>query len=236
MSIDTRLRHGLGAEADRLHEVDVVDAWTGVVRRAERDTARRRARVAALAVAAAVVVAITVAVLTRGTDGVQPAPAVPTPSPTETSPTTDATEASPVEGKWLTGAVPVRRVIRHLGDEGFGEEAMTVVNGLRPDLEDIRPGQSISFRLILQDGQLVGGVSVDGNTASDVDFQSYEIRGERIAFIQQGTGCEARFAWTVTDDRLRLRLLSDPCADYQGTPDAAYLTALYTALPFSRFS
>ena len=132
----------------------------------------------------------------------------------------------------MAGPVPVQRVFDHLVDEGYGEYAQTVAQGLRPDLGKIRPDQSVSFQLILQGGQLVGGVSIDGDRSTDVDVQDYDVRGDRIAFIQQGTACEALFAWTVRDQRLRLRLLDDPCADYEGTPDAAYLTALYTTIPF----
>ena len=52
MSIDTRLRAGLRAEVEQTGPVDVVDSWAEVMRRADRDSTRRRTRVAALAVAA----------------------------------------------------------------------------------------------------------------------------------------------------------------------------------------
>ena len=233
MSIDTRLSDGLRAEVElveRTDPVDVVDTWAEVLDRSRRETRRRQARVAALAVAAVAAVAVVVAVATRPSDDVEPAP--PSPSPTATQ-TTDAVPAgSPVEDKWVTDAAPVQRVYDHLVEEGYDEYAQTVMEGLRPDLGRIRADQTVAFQLILQEGQLVGGVSIDDDRSTDVDVQDYDVRGDRIAFIQQGTGCEALFTWAVRDDRLRLRLLDDPCGPYQGTPDGAYLTALYTTLPF----
>ena len=233
MSIDTRLTDGLRAEVElveRTEPVDVVDTWAEVLRRSERDTRRRRTRVAVAAAAAVAVAGALLALTTRPSDDVEPAPPIPTPTATQTI---DAVPAgSPVEDKWVTADVPVQRVYDHLVDEGYEEYAQAVMEGLRPDLGPIRADQTVSFRLILQDGQLVGSVSIDGDTGANVDFQSYDLRGDRIAFIQQGTGCEALLTWTVRDERLRLRLLDDPCGRYQGTPDEVYLTALYTTEPF----
>lgn len=131
----------------------------------------------------------------------------------------------------MAGPEPVQRVLDHLADEGYGDVATTLIEGLQLD---VRPDQDLSYRLILQDEQLVMGISVDGGATDNVDYESFDVRGRRMAFIQQGTECEAILRWTVTGDRLRLSLVEDPCPDVEGTPDAAYLIALYSALPFAR--
>ena len=226
MSIDTRLRSGLQSEAElaaRTEPVDLVDPWTEVLRRAERDTHRRRLRVAVAATAAVAAAAVLAVALSRSPGARAPKEPEPAPVPS----------AQAVEGKWVAGPVPVQRVIDHLAEQGYGEIADQVLEGLRPDEPAIGPDQTIAFRLILLDGQLVGSVSIDGDPATNVDFQAFEVRGDQVAFIQQDTTCESVFAWTVIGDRLGLRLLDDPCGDaVGGVPDAAYQTALYTTIPF----
>jgi hypothetical protein len=231
MSIDTRLRAGLRAEVEQTGPVDVVDSWAEVMRRADRDSTRRRTRVAALAVAAVAAVAVVVAVVARPSDEVRPAPPVPTPSPSSSSPTGEPSAPSPVEGKWVAGPAPVQRILKHLANEGYGDVSAKV---LRSFGTDPRPNQTFTLEMVIQGGQLVTGFGLESGPVNNVDFQSYEVRGGRIAFTPQGTVCESIFTWSVRRDLLRLHLLRDHCPDFEGAPDAAYSTALYTTLRFAR--
>ena len=228
MSIDTRLRAGLRAEVEQTGPVDVVDSWAEVMRRADRDSTRRRTRIAALAVAAVAAVAVVVALVARPSDEIRPAPPVPTPSPSSTK---ESSAPSPVEGKWVAGPAPVQRILDHLADEGYGDVSAKVLSSFATDA---RPNQTFTLEMVIQGGQLVTGFGLERGAVDNVDFQSYQVRGGRITFTTQGPFCESIFTWSVRRDLLRLNLLRDHCPDFEGAPDAAYSTALYTTLRFAR--
>ena len=75
-------------------------------------------------------------------------------------------------------------------------------------------------------------VSYDGEPLGVVDRQGVQVNGRQVRFL--ASECASTYRWTANNDRLTLDLVKDTCPDYQGTPDAAYMTALYTAAPFAR--
>jgi hypothetical protein len=232
MSIDTRLRRGLPAEVDLMTEVETVDSWAAVLDRAaaaRRRTNRVRLVSAALATAAAVALVVTLVVRPGGEHSQQPVgppDGTPSPSPTETS-GTDRTAL--VEGKWAAGPTPAQAVVDHLDEVGLGRWATAVLEGVRPD-------QDLTYQLVIQGGQLVMSKGADDAPPQVADVQAYRVSGDRIVLYQQGVGCRTALRWTVTGDRLRMTALHDECPDVDGTPELAYVHALYVALTFTRAS
>src|SRR5262245_23052650 len=227
MSVDTRLRTGLRGEADQAPEVDLVDSWTQVLDRHDRDVTRRRTWAATAVLAAAAAVALVVILLVRPSDHghLQPAPS---PS-TSATPTSRASEdAGPaLEGKWAAGPVKAQQIVDHLEAVGLGRWATAVLEGTRPD-------QDVRYSLILRDGRLVVAKAVDDGASEIVDVQSYEVQNDRVAFQPEGSACRTVLACRVSGDTLRLSLRDDTCRDYRGTPNEAYMHASYVAVPFTR--
>lgn len=227
MSIDTRLRGGLHAEAELMPEVETVDSWGAVLERSRRARAARGRLVLGVVAAAAAIALVVLLVVRPGADrGPQPAPR---PSPTSTSSTPSETPSPmPFEGTWVAEGTG-QDVVEQLQREGLEGFAATV---LRPGNAD----SALRYVLKLSGGVVTMLVGFDGEPPDVHDMQSYSVLGGRLAFDPQPSECQAQFAWDVTGDRLTMRLVADDCPDAFGAPDEAFMNALYATFPFTRSS
>jgi len=134
-----------------------------------------------------------------------------------------------VDGTWHAGPFPLARVSKALDAAGLGESFSTV---------DVFPTQKLHadvvYDLKIQDETLLMTVAIDGHPLGVIDRQSVEVHGQQVDFTTTTIGCPSTFRWTTTADHLTLRLMKDTCPDVEGTPDAAYATALYASVPFER--
>lgn len=220
MSIDSRLRDGLRAEASHL---ETHPDWADVLARTSRADARSRSyRVAGAAVAAFVMAVVVITVRTADRD-IAPAPP-PSPSP---SPSVPVPKPLPVEGSWTTGELPVSRVAAQLESVGLGRWSARVYDG------DLVP-ETYAVGLRISGGEVSAVEWWDGTSRGQVDHQTYEVSGRSITFTVEDGSCASVLRWRVVEDRLTLRIVSDDCPDYLGVPDEAYIQKLYAAAPFRR--
>jgi hypothetical protein len=145
------------------------------------------------------------------------------PTPHSASPRT-----SPAfEGAWHAGPAPYAAVVAALEHAGLARWADAVLQGNHPTSQ-------VTYDLKLKGGSVVLASAVDDNPASVQDHEAYTASGQTITFEPIGSGCGTTFTWAVTGDQLTFELAQDTCPAYQGTPDEAYMRALYTAVPFQR--
>ena len=158
-----------------------------------------------------------------------PAPA--TTSPVDrtpsASPAAEEEPVTPVDGTWRAGPFPLSRVRDGLRAAGLASYF---------DQMDLVPGQDLEAEVVydlkIQGDGLLMAVTYDGQALGVVDRQGVSVEGRQVRFVL--AECASTFRWTANDDRLTLDLVKDTCPDYLGTPDAAYMTALYTVAPFGR--
>lgn len=219
MSIDSRLREGLRAEADAA--VANLD-WSDVLVRTGKAEARARTyRLVGLAAAAAVAVALIVSGTLGRDDDIEPAP--PPPSPSASTP-----EPLAVEGSWTTGELPVTRIVRQLKSEGLGRWSDRVFDGESPPA-------TYAVDLRLSGGEVSTIEWRDGTTRGQVDHQTFIVTGRTITFTVEDGSCASVLRWQVTANLLSLRVVSNDCpAAFAGVPDEAYIQKLYAAAPFRR--
>jgi hypothetical protein len=229
MSIDQRLRTGLRA-ADRADPVDparLVDGWAEVVARADAQRSRDRVRRGVVGVAAAaLVVAGAVTWWPHGTNSPEPLP----PAPNPTSPTSSASASgapSPIEGTWSSGPVSAGQVVDHLESVGLGQWADAA-------LDDVPRNATVVYQLKLQGGRITMARTVDDAVPETQDVEGYEVSGDQVVFTPEASTCSTTLDWRVAGDQLLLRPVSDTCPPYRGTPDLAFMEALYGALAFTR--
>ena len=150
--------------------------------------------------------------------------ATPTPSP---SPVVEQDTGTPVDGTWQAGPFPLSRVRDALQESGFATYFARM---------DIVPGKDLAadvvYDLKIQGGGLLMAITYDGKPLGVVDRQGVQVVGHQVRFVL--ADCASTYRWTANDERLTLELVKDTCPDYKGTPDAAYMTALYAAVPFAR--
>ena len=149
-----------------------------------------------------------------------------TPAETETNTAADA--GTPIDGSWRV-AQSVADAFRAMEEAGLGRWADTIdiFQGADPDA-------LYEMDVKLQDGQVLTTATLDGTPLGVIDRQVVEVEGERVRFAVDGSTCAATLRWTLHEASLRLKLMKDTCPDYNGTPDAAYMTVIYTAAPFER--
>jgi outer membrane protein TolC len=154
------------------------------------------------------------------------APASDAPAP---APATSAAVASAPElnGTWHAGPAPYADVVAALHDAGLDNAANTVLQGNKPS-------SRVAYDLKIQGGFVLLTSTVDAQPQGVQDREAYTSSGQTITLKPIGSSCSSTFTWAVDSDRLTLDLSEDTCPDYEGTPDAAMMTALYTALPFQR--
>jgi hypothetical protein len=221
MSIDQRLRSGLHAgDSDPVDPTRLVEGWADVVTRAETQRSHDHVRWGMASVAAAVLV-VAAAVTWWPRIATSPEPLPPVPSPTS------SVEPLPLEGTWSAGPIPAQAVVDHLESVGLGQWADGALAGAPRDA-------AIEYQLKLQGGRLTMARAVD-DAASDIqDVEGYEVSGDRVTFTPQTSTCSTTFDWQVRGGRLRLHPVSDSCPPYRGTPDIAFMEALYGAVAFTR--
>lgn len=157
----------------------------------------------------------------------QPADTVSTTPSSTPSPTPAVDAGSPLDGTWHAGPFPLSRVSRAL--ETAGMEMWFATVDVFPTKD---PDAQVVYDLKIQGGGLLMAVTVDDAPLGVIDRQAVEVEDRQVRFI--ATDCPATFRWTATGDRLTLELMKDTCPDVDGTPDAAYQTALYASVPFER--
>jgi hypothetical protein len=108
---------------------------------------------------------------------------------------------------------------------GMGQwfAAMDIFPAMDPDAE-------FSLELKIHDGVSLLGGTYDGKPVGVIDRQSIELQGQRVRFFLQACGADVE--WTRQGSTLTLTVVDDNCPDHLGTPDVAYMTALYASVPF----
>jgi hypothetical protein len=219
MSVDQRIREGLGTIQTELMPVDTDAALARTMRRAGRSRARRRAA-GGLAAAAAVAAAATLAAVRFD---VVPDSA---PPPTSQPPDGDAVPAKPTEldGTWRSEPLSFRDMADNLREQGLGEWV--------PEFrQQTGRFQDLRARLVVEDEVVY--YRLRGHAE---DNWQIRIDGDRVFFL----GSEG--AWINTYDlersddgaTLSLRLRTGADATWQGIPIAVYQTAFYTTSAFHR--
>jgi hypothetical protein len=137
-----------------------------------------------------------------------------------------AAEPAPA-GTWRAGPAPYAAVVTVLRDAGLGQWADVVLNGSEPTSQ-------VTYDLKIQGGMVLLSSAVDDRPMDVQDREAYTVEGQTLTLKPLSASCASTFTWTVSGDQLAMRLSEDTCPDYQGTPDEAYMRALYTALPFRR--
>jgi hypothetical protein len=222
MSIDERLRVGLRAQEDApTDQASFLAGWADVEARVAAARTRDRARWAVGIAAAVVLLAAAAVSWWPRSDADVVRPIAPTPSPSATTPGPD-----PVETSWTTGPVSAQGIADQLGSAGLGEWSDAVLAGVPTEA-------TLSYQLKLRNGRITLTRSVSGAAAEVQDSETYVVNGASLELTPDGSSCVAVLGWQVEGDQLRLRVVSDSCPDYQGTPDEAYMQALYGAFPFT---
>jgi hypothetical protein len=178
-----------------------------------------------------------VCVLTLGllalTGGCDSSPeAEPAAAATPTTPTTSAASSAPAvpappEGTWRAGPVPYSVVVDALNDAALGQWTDAVLKGTSPSSQ-------VSYDMKVQGGFVLLTSTVDDRPLGVQDREGFTADGSTITLEPIGSSCASIFGWHVKADQLTLALTEDTCLDYQGTPDEAYMRALYTAMAFTR--
>jgi hypothetical protein len=212
VSLDNRLRDGLRDEADRV-DPDV-ELWLADARRLHgRRRARRQVALAAALVGVLLLVAVPVGRQLVGRD-----------EPVPTGPVTGSQARRLLTDSWVTPTLGREWVAAVLVPAGLGDYVDAVaLDAALPDAWNLQLGRDGRYGL-----QSARGVTHDGGT--------WRVRARTLVLSPDGCDCRTTFRWTVRDEQLSLRLLSDDGPDVDGVPDRAYALAYYTTAPFTRFS
>lgn len=211
MSLDERLRDGLREAADPVDphiETRLARIWQ--LHRRQRTTRRLVLAAAAVVLLGAVPVADRVA----RTDRAVPA-----------APLSDAQGRRLLQDTWVTPVVT------------RGEVASTLrAAGLQQHLDEVALDQAypVAWSMVLAGG---GGYVVESARGVGIDHGHWSVRGSTLHLRPSACRpCEMTYRWLVRDDRLTLTLLMDASPAIGGAPDEAYARAVYTTVPFTRFS
>ena len=144
------------------------------------------------------------------------------------TPTDEADDAtSPIDGIWRAGPRPFTAVVESLEKRELGRWAEAVLQG-QPD------DASFVFDLKLSNGDMLLSSSVDDEPQGIQDRQAFTVDGRTVEFAPYGAGCTTTLQWEIKGEILRFVPQRDTCPDYLGTPDIAYMVALYASAPFVR--
>jgi hypothetical protein len=148
---------------------------------------------------------------------------------TTSAATTSARPASPVEGTWRAGPLPMSVIAANLKTHRLKKWTATYLGKHTSRSKFIHT-------LKLQDGHLILLSTIDGVTQGVEDREDYTITGQHITFTPIGSGCASTFGWQVDGDRLVLTFVSDSCPPYNGTPDQVFMRALYASAPYLKIT
>jgi hypothetical protein len=216
MSVDQRIREGLGTIDTGLMPVDTDAALARTMRRAGRSRARRR--VAGGLVAAAATIAAVAAVRFDAVPDSAP--------PVSDPPDAGTVHAQPTEldGTWRSEPLSLRDMTDRLREEGLGEWV--------PEFRR-QTGRfhGLPARMSFQDESM--DYRLPGHAE---DSWRFAVDDDSLAFVDRSGTLVNVYALSLGDDgrTMSLRLRTPSTGSWAGIPHEVYQTAFFTTKPFHR--
>ena len=223
MSVDDQLRSAFG-------EMD--ESWDQLADEALREVRRRHARGVLLrraAVAGAVAAAVVAGVVLVGTDRLggesAPDPVGPPTTPARVDEPPPASSPTVLEGRWRTALLDEDDLRTALEQSGNLQYADRILPALRPvpfRLEWVVTYETAELRMVSGDGTEV------------LDKITLAVEGDQVTVAPRFADGATVYQFVLTDDELRLTLVSTTEGVENGVPGEVWQRLLYDAFGFVR--